>query len=117
MESDCWEWLGCRTQTGYGLKQNPISKKLELVHRMSYIASKGEIPKGKVVMHSCDNPGCFNPDHLSIGTYGDNLKDAYNKGRFKNQHMKKTHCLRGHELPQEKSGKQRRCKECRKIYG
>ena len=31
--------------------------------------------------HRCDNPACCNPDHLFLGTYGDNTMDARRKGR------------------------------------
>ena len=33
-----------------------------------------------VAMHSCDNPACVNPDHISWGTQSDNIKQAYKKG-------------------------------------
>lgn len=28
-------------------------------------------PAGKLIMHSCDNPPCVNPAHLSTGTYSE----------------------------------------------
>jgi hypothetical protein len=34
-----------------------------------------------VVMHSCDNPSCVNPNHLKIGTQKQNLEDRKQKGR------------------------------------
>ena len=39
------------------------------------------VPQGMVVMHSCDNRACFNPNHLSLGTQQDNVNDALAKGR------------------------------------
>lgn len=51
-------------------------------HRVAYVIAKGDIPDGAVVMHSCDNPRCVNPDHLSLGTQSDNLSDAARKGRL-----------------------------------
>ncbi len=39
------------------------------------------VPEGMVVMHTCDNPGCFNPNHLTVGTQSENIQDSVNKGR------------------------------------
>lgn len=35
------------------------------------------------VLHHCDNPPCFNPDHLSLGTPTDNMVDASLKSRLR----------------------------------
>ena len=45
------------------------------LHRFMYTLSKGEIPKGLVVRHTCDVKQCINPDHLIIGTHKDNYND------------------------------------------
>lgn len=39
------------------------------------------IPKELVVMHTCDNPVCVNPNHLQVGTQAQNNKDMGDKGR------------------------------------
>jgi hypothetical protein len=77
---DCWEWNGALGPNGYGrvsTKKNPDM----IASRVSYELTKGEIPKGRVVMHSCDNRKCVNPAHLSVGTYLDNMRDMIEKCR------------------------------------
>ena len=33
------------------------------------------------MLHDCDNPVCCNPFHLFLGTRGNNIADAIQKGR------------------------------------
>jgi hypothetical protein len=49
--------------------------------RYIYTCEKGSISDNLVVMHTCDNPNCINPDHLVLGTVKDNNKDRDSKGR------------------------------------
>lgn len=39
----------------------------------------GDLPD--VVLHTCDNPSCVNPNHLRGGTQQDNVDDMFTKGR------------------------------------
>jgi hypothetical protein len=112
-EDGCWLWLGRKQPNGYGIYKSKYS------HRFSYEIFKGEIPKGLVVMHSCDNRICCNPDHLSVGTYRDNIMDAVKKGRQRNQNSGKVFCKNGHRLEGANlkiEGTFRRCVTCQKKY-
>lgn len=81
-ENDCIEWQGCKDSCGYGLIRNYENRKLIRTHRLSYELFNGEIPEGILVLHKCDNPPCCNPDHLFLGNYKDNMRDATDKGRL-----------------------------------
>lgn len=77
--SGCWIWVGDTFVAGYGrLGVNGIQV---LAHRLSWELHRGPIPRGLLVMHSCDDPECVNPEHLSLGTDADNSRDKIAKGR------------------------------------
>lgn len=78
-ECGCWIWLGSVTEDGYG--RTSIGGKLIATHRASWIVHKGPIPTGMSVLHQCDMPPCFNPDHLFLGTQLDNMRDMAMKRR------------------------------------
>ena len=77
----CWIWPRSRTAFGYGKFQ--IGAKITInAHRVAYfITHPSEWPSGLVVMHSCDNPPCINPAHLSLGNHAHNAQDRSKKGR------------------------------------
>jgi hypothetical protein len=53
------------------------------LHRVSYEHFIGPITKGMVIMHTCDNRKCINPNHLKAGTINDNNQDMTRKLRNK----------------------------------
>ena len=75
----CLEWTGS-TRGGYG--RVTTQGKGWTVIRLIWTLQHGEIPEGNVVRHTCDNPKCCNPEHLVVGTQGDNMQDRFNRGRY-----------------------------------
>lgn len=76
---DCWNWGNYSKTRGYG--RIGVAGKNRFAHRISYEIAFGEIPTGLLVCHRCDNPSCCNPNHLFLGTNGDNNADMMRKGR------------------------------------
>lgn len=59
-------------------------------HRVAYFFHYGIDPGELDVMHSCDNPPCCNPNHLSRGTRAENHKDMRTKKRWKRKQFDNT---------------------------
>lgn len=90
--TECWEWQGALTSSGYG---NLTWHGLHVqAHRVAYYLARGQIAlltgfrlEGKArqyrrfVLHKCDNRRCCNPSHLFLGSMRANQLDAYQKGR------------------------------------
>lgn len=78
--TQCWEWTGGGRGIGYGAFK--IEGRAWDAHRVSFVLHKGPVGEGMVVMHTCDNRNCVNPNHLAVGTYSDNASDAQTKRRL-----------------------------------
>lgn len=81
IESDteeCILWPFSKDKDGYGWFNHAGQKR---AHRVAYALKYGAIAGGMLVMHSCDQPACINPRHLSLGTHQDNMIDMSSKGR------------------------------------
>jgi len=82
--SGCWLWPRSVVSAGYGvLRIGKRPGKLLYLHRLAWELWCGPIPDSLFVLHRCDVPRCFNPDHLFLGTHADNMRDASNKGRMR----------------------------------
>lgn len=81
--SGCWEWQGPLGVWGHGMTR--FEGKQSYTHRISWRLSKGDIPRGLMVLHKCNNACCANPDHLYLGNHDDNMRDMKVSGRRKNK--------------------------------
>jgi hypothetical protein len=75
--SECEITTARPDDSGYGVVW--FEGRLEKHHRVVFFQHTGEWPE--VVMHSCDNPSCINPKHLSAGTHKLNAADRKLKWR------------------------------------
>ena len=77
----CWNWKAGIKRFGYG-RATYLGKNDQGAHRVSWLIFRGEIPKGMLVCHKCDNRKCVKPSHLFLGTHQDNMDDGVKKKRF-----------------------------------
>jgi hypothetical protein len=83
----CWVWEGHYDRLyeyGYLTRIKPYGYHRDTVqsHKYSYeVHNNTTLPRGAVVLHSCDNPRCVNPHHLTLGTHTSNHVDMRAKDR------------------------------------
>lgn len=92
-EDECWNWQGAKHSKGYGVLFH--KNKSVFAHRIAYMLYKDNTfsvrnqelnhKDSKIILHSCDNPLCCNPKHLSVGTPKENIQDMLSKGRGRYQ--------------------------------
>ena len=83
--TQCWNWRQCTNLKGYGVTSKKTVGYKEhgstLIHRIAYMEYKNTVQKDMLVLHTCDNPKCCNPEHLYEGTAKDNADDMISRGR------------------------------------
>jgi len=123
----CWNWRGTVNAKGYPdkIRHWQTNRKMR-AHRIAACLWLGLGPNDpRHVLHKCDNPSCFNPKHLFLGTNRDNQLDSVAKGRHGN--VKKTRCPQGHFYSKENTSVRmrmiggdlrlvRKCKACARDY-
>jgi hypothetical protein len=121
----CWNCTAGASGRG-GYKLIWYRGKFVLAHRFAaHVWLRFDLNSKLNVLHKCDNPACFNPKHLFIGTQKDNIADAIRKGRLNQIYWQatKTHCPQGHlysgsnlAIHRTTSGGQTRvCKRCQLL--
>jgi hypothetical protein len=98
-EAGCWEWTGTRYSDGYGRIwwQGKDLRVHRLVTHLIHGLDLGN--RYDQARHKCDNPPCFNPDHLEPGAPKDNVRDAFERGRVRGWSAPRTTCAKaGHPL-------------------
>ncbi len=76
---ECWPWKGARLK-GYGAFRRNGNRRVATRIAWEYVTGAPP-PDDLLIMHTCDNPPCCNPAHLTPGTNQDNMDDMWSKGR------------------------------------
>jgi DNA-binding XRE family transcriptional regulator len=77
----CWEWRGLVNEKD-GRPYFTVAGKRRAAYVIVLELHTGQkAQKNKMAIHSCDNPICCNPFHLSWGTHQDNMNDMKERER------------------------------------
>ena len=80
-ENTCWFTDYVPDRFGRVRVSYPAGRERMYAHRFMWEFHNAEPLGDRIVLHSCDNPGCVNPAHLSPGTQSDNHADMCSKDR------------------------------------
>lgn len=118
MQVRCKTWKGSLTADGYGQVRH--MGKTVYVHRLEYAQANGldVLTMGGVVLHSCDNPACYEIQHLTLGTHAANVEDKIRKGRGgRKLTWADVKAMRDAYQPKGKGNKYGNGRELREHYG
>jgi hypothetical protein len=87
VKTGCWEWVGKARSNEGGYGSIRYLGRQWVISRLVWTLVAGTPPD--FVLHRCDNPPCFNPAHLFLGTHTDNMQDASRKGRLRGRRSSK----------------------------
>jgi hypothetical protein len=92
--SGCWLWTGYTKRAtknkpylpyGYihiGSRTDKTSKAVQVQRVAAAVWMGLDLSRSDIhVLHKCDEPRCFNPDHLYFGDNIANVKDRHSRGR------------------------------------
>lgn len=79
-KGECLIWIKAINNRGYGTAR--FNGPVVYAHRIAFILGHGYNPEGHI-LHSCDNPLCCNPKHLSEGTHQKNMKERSQRNRHR----------------------------------
>lgn len=87
-QDECWPWTGAHRvipgfEYGTIFTKDNGKRKLRPAHVVAWESVNGPMPPGMYGLHSCDNPRCCNPNHVTPGTKRMNNEDRDRKGRHR----------------------------------
>lgn len=84
-DDECWLTYYKGARNGYPqicIVNDEGRETMRTISRLVWEMHNAEpIPEGMHVLHSCDNPRCINPHHLSVGTHEENMRQKAERGR------------------------------------
>lgn len=116
LNKPCKVWNGVVTRRGRG--QMTLNGKITQPSRATFLNNGGVLTSERPwVLHKCNNPLCYEFEHLYAGNNSQNQKDSVIAGTHAN--AKKTHCPHGHKYDTLntciKYDGSRRCRTCHRI--
>ena len=104
----CRLWTGAKDSGGYGqFRENPLNTSNSKVHRAAYRHYIGPIPAGQLVLHTCGNRHCVEPQHLTLGTFDDvhanrkHVRHITKQQAEQMAHLRETQCTSYKELARQ----------------
>jgi hypothetical protein len=86
-KNGCWEFPPWSPTGGYPTF-SILGKRYQVTRELWRLATGSRAPAGMLLCHTCDNPPCFNFEHLYLGTPATNSADCIARGR--SRHMRFT---------------------------